>query len=349
MELIDEDLEQIVDSTLDIWESLRRQCIFITGGTGFFGIWLVNSFLKANRRLKLEAKVILLTRDKNALLDRFPELIYASEITLWEGDVVNFDFPEIGIDYIIHAAVDADDRIIYGKPLLTFDTIVNGTRRVLDLSVQKNVKSILIISSGAVYGPQPSHISHINENYNSAPNVLLSSSYAEGKRIAEFLGSVYNSKHGIPVKIARCFAFVGPYLPLNKHYAIGNFIDNVIKGQDITITSDGTPRRSYMYPTDLVIWLWKILIKGKSTYPYNVGSEEDFSLLEIATAVAELSDKDISVNVIKKSDANVSINRYVPSTERIRNDLGLVAYFGLKNSIRKTLAFYEKLDRRALT
>lgn len=341
MNFLNEDLEEIVSRTLVLWEQVKGKTIFITGGTGFFGSWLVRSFIKANRKLELKSNVIILTRSKVRFHARFSDLIHESNITLIEGDVIDFDFPETEIDYIIHAATDADDKAINDMPLLMLDTIVSGTRRVLNLALSKKVTAMLLVSSGAVYGTQPSHISHLGEDFNGSPNVITSSSYAEGKRMAEFLSLVYCNRYEVPVKIARCFAFVGPFLPLDRHYAIGHFMNQALKGQEIVITSDGTPRRSYMYTTDLAVWLWTVLLAGKLSYPYNVGSEEDYSLEEVAGIVAELSGNDIPVKVLKKQIIGTPIQRYTPATGRAQQDLNLKSFTNLRTAVSKTLSFHK--------
>jgi dTDP-glucose 4,6-dehydratase len=165
-----------------------------------------------------------------------------------------------------------------------------------------------------------------------------SSAYGEGKRAAEMLCALYAQQHGIEVKIARCFAFVGPYLPLDTHFAIGNFIRDSMAGESIEIKGDGTPFRSYLYASDLAVWLWTILLNGKSCYPYNVGSDEDLSIAALARTVAGLTEPRVSVTVAREADPKNPVERYVPNVSRAFEDLRLQPSVSLTEGILKTIA-----------
>jgi nucleoside-diphosphate-sugar epimerase len=334
-----EDLEYIYQNTQDIWESFRGKSIFLTGGTGFFGKWILNSFIYINQKLKLNAKLIVLTRNKIAFYELFPDLLDRKEVSFIQGDICTFDFPEEKIDYIIHAATEASVKLNLELPLVMFNTVVNGTKRVLDLAVIKNVKSLLFTSSGAVYGNQPDFISHIEEIHNGAPELSNSSSvYGEAKRMAEVLCSVYYEHKKVSVKIARCFAFVGPYLPLDSTFAVGNFIHNVLNKEDIVIKGDGSNLRSYMYASDLTVWIWIILFKGESNFPYNIGSDLSISIKELALLIKSCTN---SMNLnIKITDTEKKSNNYVPSIYRAKNGLNLTMGVDLETAILKTVDFY---------
>jgi dTDP-glucose 4,6-dehydratase len=167
------------------------------------------------------------------------------------------------------------------------------------------------------------------------------SAYGEAKRISELLCSIAASHSALEVKIARCFAFVGPHLPLDSHYAIGNFIYDAINSKNILIQGNGSPLRSYLYASDLMIWLWTLLFNGKSSQIYNIGSEHAISIAELAHLIAKMSGN-ISNVIIKKPYANGDpIERYIPSTKRAENDLGLKQLISLEKALKRTINWYK--------
>lgn len=339
--ILKEDLKYILDNTGELWEELRDKRIFITGGTGFFGCWLLESFAWANDHLGLNATAIVLTRNPESFAKKAPHLASHPSIQFHKGDVRDFSSPEGTFSHIIHAATEANAKLNDEFPLTMLDIILQGTRRTLDFSVQCGAKKFLLTSSGAVYGKQPPALTHIPENYNGAPGTMDPAyTYGEGKRLAELLCAVYAKEHGLETKIARCFAFVGPYMSLGMHFAIGNFIRDAMRGGPIIVKGDGSPYRSYLYAADLSVWLWTILCKGQSCEPYNVGSGRDLTIAELAEAVAECFTPRPSVHVSKAMDPEEPRQRYVPSVEKAKQALGLDQGVSLRDAINKTASFF---------
>jgi len=347
MSLHHRDLDHILERTADLWKELRGAHFFITGGTGFFGHWLVESFLYANRQFNLKASASLLSRKPHSIQNTFSHLLSDPAITVIEGDVRNFIFPNGEFTHIIHAATDSTSNLDARDPLLMLDTIIDGTRHTLDFALQCKAERFLFTSSGAVYGRQPSEITHISEEYTGAPNSLeVNSAYGNGKRTAELLCSLYSKQFGLDTTIARCFAFVGPYLPLDAHFAIGNFMRDSMNGGPIVIKGDGTAQRSYLYMADLAIWLWTILFRGEGGRAYNVGSEKNLTIEETAHVVAGSVPGPIEVKVLGSRNPDQVIQRYVPSTQRAQTELKLHQSIALEDAIQRTFQFLtQEADR----
>jgi len=326
-----EDLEHVLAHTRPHWEHLRGGRIFVTGATGFFGIWLLESFAFANRSLDLGAKLVGLSRKQEAFYEKAPHLAQESSIALHRGDVRDFDFPQGSFTHVIHAGTTSSAPV---QPSEMLDTIVRGTKRTLEFAVAAGAKRFLFVSSGSVYGKQPSNITHLSESYRGAPNPMdPNSAYGEGKRVGELLCAMAHKEHGLETAIARCFAFVGPHLPLDAHFAIGNFIRNAIKGGCIKV-KDGTPCRSYLYAADLAIWLWTILFKGQACHPYNVGSDQEITISDLAQTVASTLGGSVasSTSALKFSSP---ATRYVPDVSRIEKELGLAPAIKLSDSLQR--------------
>jgi len=335
-----EDLEYIFQNTKDVWEPLRGKSIFLTGGTGFFGKWLLESFIHANEKHELNAKIISLSRNPEFFLQEYPFYSeHTNSVRFVKGDILTYDFKvDEEIQFIIHAATAASDSLNKNNPLLMMDTITLGTRNILDFAITQPIEGFLFVSSGAVYGKQPFDVSNILETDSFKIDFNNSNAaYAEGKRLAELYCSTYFEKYNLPVKIARCFAFIGPYLPLDTHFAIGNFINNVIKNDNIVIMGDGSTTRSFMYASDLSIAIWKILFMGNNNKPYNVGADKAYSLKEIALILKKNYGNELQ---ILNNNKDLPQNIYVPNIDALINDLDIKHFVQIEEAIQKTIKFY---------
>jgi nucleoside-diphosphate-sugar epimerase len=340
------DLEMIRSATKGLWKEMRDQRIFITGGTGFFGCWLLESFCHVNRELGLGAQATLLSRSPEMFAKKCPHLANDPAITLHAGDVRDFEFPKGEFRYVIHAATEASLKQSQEQPLEMLSTILAGTERTLQFAAACGAHKFLLTSSGAVYGPQPAEMTHVPESYAGAPDPLDPASvYAEGKRASELMCALHQktaAAKGVAfeAKIARCWAFCGPHLPLDAHFAIGNFIGDALAGRPIAIAGDGTPRRSYLYAADLAVWLWTILFRAPPLVPINVGSAHDVSIRELAQKVAATLAPGTEIQVAKQAVAGAAPARYVPSVARAEALLGLKETVGLAEAIRRTAAWH---------
>jgi dTDP-glucose 4,6-dehydratase len=341
-----DDLNHVLTHTQKVWEELRGGRIFLTGGTGFFGMWLVESFLWANESLDLKAEMVVLSRDPGKFVRLRPHLAARRALSFHQGDLCDFAYPAGRFSHAIHAATPTTGSQSLASSVALVRTIVQGTERLLDFACHAGVAKVLLTSSGAVYGRQPPELSHVPEDYAGSPDPMAANStYGHGKRLAEHLCAIYAKNGPMECKIARCFAFVGPYLPLDAHFAIGNFIRDGFRGGPIAIQGDGTPYRSYMYAADLAVWLWTILVRGAGARPYNVGSDAAITIADLARATAAAFRTMPKVHIAREPEPGKPAERYVPSTERAREELGLSLHIALPESIERTVQWH--LNRSA--
>ncbi len=223
----------------------------------------------------------------------------------------------------------------------TFAEVVDGTRAIIANVLEPNPNApILFTSSGAVYGRQPPELTHIDESFSGGPDQLKPAmAYHEAKRAAELLLASATARGIGKLRLARLFAFIGPGLPLDGKYAAGNFVRDAIAKEPIRIGGDGTPHRSYLYPTDMIAWSLAVLARGTDSRAYNVGSDESISIGAFAARIGAIAGTDVVV-AMPPPDPPRLPERYVPDTTRIISELGVRISIGLDEAITRTLAHY---------
>jgi nucleoside-diphosphate-sugar epimerase len=235
---------------------------------------------------------------------------------------------------VIHAATDV---IAKNSPSEIFSTCVEGTKNILEFTKVSGATDFLLTSSGAVYGHHPDTEGGVSEDYPGGPDpTSANSAYGEGKRVSEMLACLEAGDRGLSVKIGRIYAQVGPYLPLDKHFAIGNFINDVLADREILIRGDGTPYRSYLYAADTTVWLMAMLVRGSPGRAWNIGGTEGLSIAELAKRVAELLGSTKSIKVVTKVAADRRVERYVPNVNRAMAELNLSAPMSMNEAILRT-------------
>lgn len=333
---LSDDLGAISAALANDWSKLTGKTIFMTGGTGFIGRWMLEALAEAQRRFELSVKVRVLTRNPAAFASKAPHLASAPGFEFVAGDILTLAHDGSGYDYVIHAATDASADLNEHDPLRMFDTIVTGTRNTLEFAVAAKARRFFFLSSGAVYGAQPFEVTNVNEEYRGGPDLWTHrSAYGEGKRAAEMLCAIYRRQFGLDVINARIFALLGPLLSLDIHFAAGNFIRDAMAGRPITVQGAGTAVRSYLYAADLTIWLWAMLLRAPENATYNVGSEVGVSIAELAERTARLLGAG-GFEILGKADDGWNPGRYVPSTAKIRTELGLAETVALDQAILRT-------------
>jgi UDP-glucuronate decarboxylase len=309
------------------------QRIFLTGGTGFFGRALLRHLLASG--IDPGTHICILSRQPDRFRAAYPDLVSGDHISFVQGDIQDRDsLPwDQSFTHVLHAATDSTLGPSL-TPLQRFNQIVDGTRHILDLAVATEARRFLLTSSGGIYGPQPADLEAIPEDWPGSPALeVVSTAYSQAKRAAEHLCALYRDTHGLQTVIARCFAFVGPDLPRDAHFAIGNFIRDALEKDVITIAGDGTPLRTYLDQRDLAHWLWMLLLEGTAGDTFNVGSDRVISISDLAYLVRDLLAPTKTVVVLGQVDPTASRTRYIPSINRIHKAHGISPQFSLEEAI----------------
>lgn len=351
--VLEADVDAVVARCEDDFRRLRGCRVFITGGTGFVGSWLLETLTAAIDRLTLDTTAVVLSRQPAAFRRRRPHLAAHPGVSLVEGDVRALGgatLARIGTsDMIIHAASASIAAGDAGDQFDVVNTIVDGAREVLRLAGRNPGRPLLLLSSGAVYGNAGAEAPVSESSTSGPPTEGQESAYGEAKRLTEVLGAVASAAGIADVKVARLFTFVGPYLPLDQNFAVGNFLADVLRGRAVEVAGDGTAVRSYLYAADLAAWLWAIAVRGEANRAYNVGSEKPTTVGDLARSVAALASSPTDVVVRSEPRVGAAPPRYLPSTLRARRELGVTEVVGLEEGLRRTLAWHRATGGRGVS
>jgi len=341
--LYESDLRIITGALEKELKKFENSHIFICGATGIIGKWILASLLYADDTLDLNLSISILTRNKGVFGKNYPLLCFDRRLNVLEGDIRNFH-TDIKIDYFIHGAADVVKKDVESE---TYLANVLGTHNALNEAKKSKAKRFLYLSSGAVYGKSTLQEEGIDESYRGKINFINpNSSYALGKCGGEFLTACAADESTISVSSARCFSMAGPHLPLDKHFAFGNFILSALKNETIHITGNGKVYRSYLYLADVCIWLLKIAINGENRMSYNVGSDKSISIRELAEKIKfELGSlSEISVGNLISHQSNS--NYYFPNTSFTKESLALEVNYSLADMIQITSNWHMESVKR---
>jgi dTDP-glucose 4,6-dehydratase/UDP-glucose 4-epimerase len=337
---ISEDVKFIHSRLGPVLQSFNNKKILITGGTGFFGRWLLEILCVLVRDHNFRTELYVLSRNPGRFLNEHINFPFDQYITFIKGDVTDFSLPNIEIDYLIHMATTAAEETFAGEDQLKkLDLLYRGTRNTLENAVAGGVKKVLFTSSGVVYGPSQEQF--LSEEMLQAPQTNLeSSALGEGKRLAEYLVAYYAKKAGFHYSIARCFSFFGPFLPLSIHYAIGNFVSDALTSEEIVVKGSGKELRSYLYMADAWVWLLRLLVEADNEI-YNVGSSSALTIEELAIEIrnALCPQKNVKILGLNHDIGNFSRNIYVPNNDKISKKFGVTEWTSLSAGIKRMAGF----------
>jgi nucleoside-diphosphate-sugar epimerase len=340
-ETIAGDLAQAFGAHIANLAPLRNSQLLVTGGTGFVGTWLAEAIAYLNDDHGFGTKIVLQSPRATQFATRLPRLGSRPDVKLQELDVRNLlELPE-GVEWVIHAAASPDARQHASDPTRTIETIVSGTSALMKAAMRSSeIRRILNVSSGLVYGAQPFELERVPETYfGSLDPASFSSAYAEAKRLAETICSAYGSQYRLPITTARMFAFVGPYQLLDRPWAVNNFVRDAILGGNLRIHGSGLTVRSYMYPADMSVWLLEMLVRGQDGCAYNVGHPDGITLLALAERVVALARRPIRIETDVLKEKRLNNSRFVPDVAKAQQELDLNCTFDLEFALGRMMSW----------
>jgi nucleoside-diphosphate-sugar epimerase len=342
--ILPEDTDTIL-ARPEVWEPLRGARVLITGGTGFVGKWLLCALIAADEALGLAVRATVLTREPGRFASSYPSLANAGVVELLQGDVRSVAWHAGQYTHVVHGAASSDAADYEDRPQEAFDVIVEGSRHVADMSRRLGAERLLHLSSGAVYRPPPPSTGFAEDSSLGPLAPVEASAYHAGKREAEAIMQDAGAC-GLQVSIGRLFAFLGPFLPLDKHFAVGNFIRDALDGRAILVQGDGSPVRSYLYGADLAVWLCVLLTHPRAAgEAFNVGSRRGMTIRRVAGVVADASAHGCRVDVAGGAATGAG-SLYLPDTSKARSLLGLDETVALSEGVRRTMRWHGDPSRR---
>ena len=356
-DVVKKDLEYINDHLREEFPKMEGKKLLITGGAGFLGYYLVQSILSRNAGVDSSRKIKMTVFDN--LMRGMPAWLNDCQkdgnLTLVRHDIIN-PLPKDMDDYqfIIHAASIASPIFYRQYPLKTMDANINGLRYLLDHCLMQRdrgtpVEAFLFYSSSEVYGdPLPENIP-TPESYNG--NVSCTgprACYDESKRYGETLCVNFVRQYELPIKITRPFNNYGPGLKITDRRVLPDFARDILNNRDIVMYSDGSPTRTFCYVADAIVGHYKVLLKGRSAEPYNIGVDKpEISMADLADTVIKISrslfgyrgklvmqtnrDKDYLVD---------NPNRRCPDIGKARAELGYAPGVSLDEGLKRSLLWY---------
>lgn len=350
------DLEQMVASNDDVFARMSGHDLLITGGAGFLGYYMVQAPLAWNR-LNESQEPIGVTVFDNFFRGR-PDWLQQLE-----GDanlsVEKYDMRDplpadmADYDFYVHAAGIASPRYYRLHPIETMDANITGLRSLLDRAVaqldRRPVRGFLFFSSSEIYGDPPADQIPTLEVYRgNVSSTGPRACYDESKRYGETLCVNFAQVHGLPVTMARPFNNYGPGMKITDGRVIADFARNILGGEDIVMHSDGSPTRTFCYVSDAVAGYFRVLVQGRPSEPYNIGTAEpEISMADLADMMVEVGAAELGYDgeVVRQPSPEEAFlvdnpNRRCPDIDKARLQVGYEPKVDLREGLRRTLLWY---------
>jgi nucleoside-diphosphate-sugar epimerase len=271
MGMFQQDIEEILSSDKIDWKIFYRKTVLITGATGLLGRLITESFLALNRKNQAEIRVILPLRNMQKA-----RAIYGAEgngLDIREMTLMEIQDLTERADFVIHCAAPTRSAFFVRYPVETMDSILQGTRSVLEYARRVGCQSVVNLSSMEVFGTSSLPVL-TEEDLGAVPLTSLRSSYPQAKRMAELMCCSYAAEYSVPVKVARLAQIFGPGVATDDNRVFMQFCCAILEGRDIVLNTTGETVVNYCYTTDAVLGVLTLLLKGESGETYTVVNDD---------------------------------------------------------------------------
>lgn len=306
--------------------------ILLTGAAGFLGSHLAERLLREGHEV---VGVDNLSTGQSRNLERLRRYPHFSFLRADVSKPLEVEGP---LDWVLHFASPASPPRYLKLPIATLLVNAEGTRHLLDLSLRKGARFFLA-STSEVYGDPLVHPQR--EDYWGHVNPIGPRSiYDEGKRYAEALTLAYHRAHGLPVRIVRIFNTYGPFMDPEDGRVVSTFIVKALKGEPIPVFGDGSQTRSFCYVDDLIEGIVR-LMGVDYPYPVNLGNPEEYTVLELARLVKELtgSPSEIVFKPLPQDDPK----QRRPDIALARRLLGWEPRVPVREGLERTVAYFREV------
>ena len=327
--IIGNDINTIINNNKSDLKLLKNKTILITGATGMIASYIVYTCIRLNQIINdFNLKIVLLVRDSKKVEKLFGQYLKNKNIHVVYCNINEKISLGIKIDYIIHAASIAITQYFSTKPIEVMLPNSLGTYNLLELAYKNNIDGFLFFSAGSVYGKMTDNYSE--DMFGSINPLEINSCYSESKRFGEALCAAYWREKKVPVKIVRLAHTYGPTMDLeNDKRVFADFINNIIKNENIIMKSDGSAVRDFCYLSDAIDAVFKVLLHGNKGEAYNIcNNEQKCSIIELAQKLINLfPEKNLKVIKVNRDESD----KYI----EVSNLLGLKNFTMLSDKLRK--------------
>lgn len=338
IQLVQNDARAVLKDRTDVLTALKGKRLFVTGGTGFLGAWLLELLRVLNEDYDFNTKATVYSRDSKSFAEQWPHLGSCEWIRFQDGDIRYLAEIPRDTNFVIHAAALADRRLFSSQPTAVAETNSLGTARVLKACLLlEGLEKFLLLSSGLVSGEQPWDVERINEEFVGPIRCdQVKAVYPESKRMAEVFAHAAISESKLPVVVVRPFALVGPYQSLQLPWAVTDFIRDSFNGGPIRIMGDGSTVRSILYASDFAFSVLAAIAIGKPRSTFNLGSPEPIELITLASMITQFFSP-VPEILSRMGQVGHERNRRVPDMGLAEKELGFKQTVPLASALQRTI------------